>query len=96
MVRDALEGRCSVESDAEVPANTRRIDLWVTPHEGRASPPDHLGLLGRITSRSVTVEFFHNGTAADVAAAVDSYDQHFHIGLTAGEKSDLVAVLRSL
>ena len=60
MVRDALEGRCSVESDAEVPANTRRIDLWVTPLEACASPPDHLGLLGRITSSSVTLEFFHN------------------------------------
>jgi hypothetical protein len=60
MVRDALEGRCSVESDAEVPADTRRIDLWVTPHEACASPPNHLGLLGRITSGSVTLEFFHN------------------------------------
>jgi hypothetical protein len=60
MVRDALEGRCSVETDAEVPADTRRIDLWVTPREACASLPDHLGLLGRITSRSVTLEFFHN------------------------------------
>jgi hypothetical protein len=50
MVRDALEGRCAVETDAEVPADTRRIDLWVTPSEARASLPDHLGLLGRITS----------------------------------------------
>jgi hypothetical protein len=60
MVRDAVEGRCSVESDAEVPANTRRIDLWVTPRDAVASLPDHLGLLGRITSGSVTLEFFHN------------------------------------
>jgi Domain of unknown function (DUF4351) len=60
MVRDALEGRCSVETDAEVPADTRRIDLWVTPREACASLPDHLGLLARITSRSVTLEFFHN------------------------------------
>jgi hypothetical protein len=59
MVRDALEGRCSVETDAEVPADPRRIDLWVTPHEAGASLPDYLGLLGRITSRSVTLEFFH-------------------------------------
>ena len=60
MVRDALEGRCSVESDAEVPAETRRIDLWVTPQEVGASLPDYLGLLGRITSSSVTLEFFHH------------------------------------
>jgi hypothetical protein len=60
MVRDALEGRCSVETDAEVPADTRRIDLWVTPGEAGASLPHHLGLLGRITSSSVTLEFFHH------------------------------------
>jgi hypothetical protein len=60
MVRDALEGRCSVETDAEVPADTRRIDLWVTPCEAGASLPDHLGLLGRITRGSVTLEFFHH------------------------------------
>jgi hypothetical protein len=60
LVRDAVEGRCSVESDAEVPADTRRIDLWVTPREVGALSPDHLGLLGRITSGSVTLEFFHN------------------------------------
>jgi hypothetical protein len=36
LVRDALEGRCSVETDAEVPADTRRIDLWVTPREASA------------------------------------------------------------
>jgi hypothetical protein len=60
MVRDAVEGRCTVESDAEVPANTRRIDLWITPREDCASAPDPFGLLGRITSSSVTLEFFHN------------------------------------
>lgn len=60
MVRDALEDRCIVETDAEVPADTRRVDLWVRPREAGAPLPDHLGLLGRITSRSVTLEFFHN------------------------------------
>jgi hypothetical protein len=60
MVRDALEGRCSIETDAEAPADTRRIDLWVTPREANAPLLDHLGLLGRITSGSVTLEFFHN------------------------------------
>jgi hypothetical protein len=52
MVRDALEDRCSVETDAEVPADTRRIGLWVSPREASASLPDHLGLLGRIISGS--------------------------------------------
>jgi hypothetical protein len=69
MVRDALEGRCSVEADAEVPADTRRIDLWVTPREAGASPPNHLGLLGLITRSSVTLEFFHNTPSGDELAA---------------------------
>ncbi|MGH9884066.1 MAG: hypothetical protein ACREBE_00950, partial [bacterium] len=60
MVRDALEARSSVEADAEVPADTRRIDLWVTPREVGTSQPDDLGLLGRITSGAVTIELFHD------------------------------------
>jgi Domain of unknown function (DUF4351) len=68
LVREALEGRCSVETDAEVPADTRRIDLWVTPREVSAPLPDHLGLLGRITSGSVTLEFFHNTPSGDELA----------------------------
>jgi hypothetical protein len=69
MIRDLLEGRCSVETDAEVPADTRRIDVWVTPHEMGASPPEHLGLLGRITSGAVTLELFHNTPNGDELAA---------------------------
>jgi cytochrome c peroxidase len=40
--------------------------------------------------------YFHNGSAKDLGAAVDFYDQRFAIGLTDGEKSDLVAFLRTL
>jgi hypothetical protein len=68
LVRDAVEGICSVEANAEVPADARHIDLWVTPREAAASPPDHLGLLGRITSGSVTLEFFHNTPSGDELA----------------------------
>ena len=60
LVREALEGRCSIETDAEVPADTRRVDLWLTPREDSAPMPDHLGLLGSITNGPVTLEFFHN------------------------------------
>jgi hypothetical protein len=60
MVRDSVEGRCTVESDAEVTASTRRIDLWITPRDDSAPAPEEFGLLGRITSTSVTLEFFHN------------------------------------
>lgn len=65
MVRDALVGRCSVETDAEVPAETRRIDLWFITDETREPSIDHLGLLGRITAVSGTFEFFHNTPSGD-------------------------------
>jgi hypothetical protein len=68
MVRDALAGRGSVETDAEVPAETRRIDLWFTTDETDEPFRDHLGLLGRITAVSGvsgTFEFFHNTPSGD-------------------------------
>ena len=40
--------------------------------------------------------YFHNGSAASLSEAVNFYDGRFGIGLTAREKSDLVAFLRSL
>jgi cytochrome c peroxidase len=40
--------------------------------------------------------YFHNGSAATLSDAVDFYDTRFHIGLTAQEKSDLIAFLNAL
>ena len=40
--------------------------------------------------------YFHDGSAVDLAAAVDFYDGRFNMNLTAKEKSDLVAFLRTL
>ena len=40
--------------------------------------------------------YFHNGFARDLNEAVDFYDTRFGMGLTAGEKADLVAFLRTL
>ncbi len=40
--------------------------------------------------------YFHNGLAKDLGEAVEFYDTRFGIGLTAAEKSDLVAFLRTL
>jgi cytochrome c peroxidase len=40
--------------------------------------------------------YFHNGSAADIAAVIDFYDQRFGIGFTAEEKQDLIAFLRTL
>ena len=40
--------------------------------------------------------YFHNGMAATLADVVDFYDSRFNIGLSAKEKSDLVAFLKAL
>jgi cytochrome c peroxidase len=40
--------------------------------------------------------YFHDGSAADLAAVIDFYDSRFAIGFSPSEKSDLVAFLRSL
>lgn len=40
--------------------------------------------------------YFHNGSAASLEDVVDFYDTRFNLRLTAQEKSDLVAFLRSL
>ncbi len=40
--------------------------------------------------------YFHNGSAASLEEAVDFYNTRFNIGLTAQEKSDLVAFLKAL
>jgi len=40
--------------------------------------------------------YFHNGSAKDVAAVVDFYNQRFGVGLTEAEKHDLVAFLLTL
>ena len=40
--------------------------------------------------------YFHDGSAADLAAVVDHYDRHFGLHLTRRQKADLVEFLKSL
>ncbi len=58
-------------------------------HIGRFKGP----ILRNLAARA---PYFHNGSASDLAAVVEFYDQRFHIGFTATEKADLIAFLRSL
>src|SRR3954463_6563620 len=79
MVRTALETCGPVETDAEVPADTRRIDLWFMPDRARESVPDHLGILGRIAGGSSTLEFFHNTPSGeDLAACLIKHGEFRH------------------
>ena len=81
MVRTALEGCCTIETDAEVPAEARRIDLWLMLRDASASLPEHLGLLGTIASRASTLEFFHNTPSSDelVACLIKQAEFRFHL-----------------
>jgi len=40
--------------------------------------------------------YFHNGSAATFDEVIDFYESRFHIGLTAQERADLIAFLKSL
>jgi cytochrome c peroxidase len=40
--------------------------------------------------------YFHDGSAADLPAVVDHYDQAMSMGLSASDKADLVAYLKSI
>jgi hypothetical protein len=56
---------------------------------GRFKGPILRGLASR-------APYFHNGSAATIAEAVEFYDTRFHLGLSDQEKNDLVAFLRTL
>src|SRR5262249_9459550 len=58
----------------------------------------HIGRFKGPTLRNLAPRppYFHNGSADDLAAVVDFYNQRFHIGFSLREKADLVAFLRSL
>lgn len=56
---------------------------------GRFKIPGLRGLAGR-------APYFHNGAAATLEEVVSFYDRRFGIGLTPGERADLVAFLRAL
>jgi hypothetical protein len=56
---------------------------------GRFKGPVLRGLAAR-------APYFHNGSAATLEDVLDFYERRFHMGLTAQERADLLAFLRSL
>jgi len=80
---------------------TAPFEIVETTDPGRALISGHWKDIGRFkgpTLRALATRapYFHNGSAADIAAVVDFYDQRFGIDFTAQEKQDLVAFLRTL
>jgi hypothetical protein len=69
MLRAVLDQRGLVETDAEVPADPRRVDLWFVPDDSRRPGWVPGGLLGRITAGPTTLELFHDTPGGDTLAA---------------------------
>jgi cytochrome c peroxidase len=49
-----------------------------------------------LRSLAARAPYFHNGFAASLTDVVEFYNGRFDIGLSAQEKSDLIAFLRAL
>jgi hypothetical protein len=102
--REAGCGRCHSGPDYTDVLNARRQDRPVL-HD-----PLETGMNPDYASRSATGDYrttplrglwqhapyFHDGSAPDLPAVVEHYDQHFVLGLTDDQKSDLVEFLKSL
>lgn len=76
-------------------------ELKQTTDPGRAMISGKWKHIGRfkgpiLRALAARAPYFHNGLAADLGAVLDFYDSRFAMHLTAQEKSDLVAFLRSL
>jgi cytochrome c peroxidase len=56
----------------------------------------HVGVQGAHSAGPGLAPYFHNGLAATLADVVDFYNGRFNIGLSAQEKSDLIAFLKAL
>ncbi len=82
-------GACTAGQTKKVTDPGRAMISGKWKHIGRFKGPILRGLAAR-------APYFHNGFAADLGAVVDFYNTRFGMNLTAQEKSDLVAFLRTL
>jgi cytochrome c peroxidase len=81
--------------------NVAPFEVVQTTDPGRALITGQWKDVGRFKGpilRGVAIRapYFHNGSAQDLPAVVDFYNQRFEIGLTGQEIDDLVAFLRAL
>jgi cytochrome c peroxidase len=95
------EGRRTPDLPLYSLRNKTTQELTKTTDPGRAMITGSWGDIGKfkgpvLRGLAARAPYFHNGSAATLEDAVDFYDTRFHIGLTAREKADLVAFLKSL
>ncbi len=81
--------------------NKQTLAIIQTTDPGRALITGKWNDIGKfkgpvLRDLSSRAPYFHNGSASDLGAVVDFYDQRFRIGFTDEEKADLVAFLRTL
>ena len=81
--------------------NTAPFETVQTTDPGRALITGRWIDIGRIKgpvlhALAARAPYFHNGSAGDLGAVVDFYNQRFGVGLSDDEKADLVAFLRTL
>ena len=83
------------------PSNPSRTASFYTSDPGKALITGNCSDLNRIKGPilrglAARAPYFHNGAAANLAQAVNFYNERFRMGLTPQQKSDLVAFLAAL
>ena len=81
---------------------SRQVPLLHDPNE-IGTEPDYAARSATMRYRTTPLRglwqhppYFHDGSAPDLPAVVEHYDQHFHLNLDAQQKSDLVEYLKTL
>ena len=94
-----LLARGVIRIDLEVPAGAEFARTTTDP--GRALLTGRCNDIGKfkgpiLRALAARAPYFHDGSAAGLADLIEFYDTRVEIGLTAGEKTDLRAFLRTL
>lgn len=81
--------------------NLRTWETVQTTDPGRAMITGKWVEVGRfkgpvLRALAARAPYFHNGSAATLDEVIDFYQRRFAIGLTSGERADLIAFLRAL
>ena len=95
-----LQQKCVTQSDGSKTTGSGCATASVTD-PGRALISGQFSDIGKfkgpiLRGLAARAPYFHNGSAADLGAVVDFYNERFGTGITGQEKEDLIAFLRSL
>ena len=85
----AAAGHCTAGQTVQTTDPGRALITGVWADVGKFKGPTLRGIAAR-------APYFHNGSANDLEAVVDFYDERFGIGFSQSEKADLVAFLGSI